>query len=161
MPHQYDHKLDWSKQWKKVKVIEKCYSQIWQSRLWVNAKQYLGSFLWSGGQHPRLPLRQSEFEVCWLLNLYNKTKINEKEAWVGPSLKRYQLLCDVWNSTWTIFEWKWKIRRFGKIWNSLVILNQNFYYNLKLYFEWSPSPRLQQRCTFSQFKTEFIHCKIS
>ena len=49
---------------------------------------------WSSGQRPRLILRRSEFESCWLLNLYKETKINEKEAWVGQSLKKLKLNSD-------------------------------------------------------------------
>ena len=46
---------------------------------------------WSSGQRPCLLLRQSEFESRWLLNLFEKMKINEKEAGVGPSLKKLYL----------------------------------------------------------------------
>ena len=42
----------------------------------------------SRGQPPRFLLRQSKIESCWLLNLCEKTKINEKEAGIGPSFKK-------------------------------------------------------------------------
>ena len=57
------------------------------------AKQFLeksevfGPWWWFGGQSPRFLLSRSEFKSCWLLNLYEKMKINEKEAGVGPFKK--------------------------------------------------------------------------
>ena len=40
---------------------------------------------WSCGQRPRLLIRRSEIESCWLQNLLEKTK---KESGVGPSSKK-------------------------------------------------------------------------
>ena len=41
---------------------------------------------WPSGQRSFILLQRSEFESPWLLNfLYERTKINEKEAGVGPS----------------------------------------------------------------------------
>ncbi len=55
-----------------------------------------GPWWWSSGQRAPLLLRRSEFESRWLLILlllYEKTKINEKEAGVGLFKKNY-LICD-------------------------------------------------------------------
>ena len=52
-----------------------------------------GPWWWSSGQRSCFLLQRSEFKSLWLLYfLYEKTKINEKEAGVGPSLIKSLLI---------------------------------------------------------------------
>ena len=44
----------------------------------LKVAQKQGKWWWSNGQRPRPLLQRSEFESCWLLNLHEKTKINER-----------------------------------------------------------------------------------
>ena len=47
-------------------------------RIWPKGECVIVRLWWSSGKRPRLLLRRPEFESCWLLNLCEKTKINEK-----------------------------------------------------------------------------------
>ena len=59
--------------------------------MWKNKSlkvKSIGRWWWSSGQHTRLWLWRSKFESNCLLNFCKKTNIKEKEAGVGPSLKK-------------------------------------------------------------------------
>ena len=90
--------LQWSNKWYQFEPDNcevfwnsKRHSFQWKSPIEITAiisdwkYQTFWPWRWSSGQGPRLLLRWSEFESCWLLNLYEKTKRKEKEAGVGPS----------------------------------------------------------------------------
>ena len=138
----------------------------WNSSVLIGNNSHIsffGPWWWSSGQRPRLLLQRSEFESCWLLNLYEKTKMIGKEAGVGPSFKKQShilkqptLMFGFQRSVnlrkKLLYWFRTRTRSYKKhssanlLW---ILLRQNFWPRIPLLFFWCS--KIQRRFTLECF----------